>query len=174
MPNLGVWITACLYFSAAYSCRMTVTRLERASREASIWVSIAVLSIAMGVGELLNLQTVMANFGRVLARQEGWYEQRQPIQATFIGISSAAAAAFVVVMLLFARRTSIQCRVALTSAAWIVCYAFVRASSLHDVDVMLSRSFFGLHLNRMPELAGIAVVLLASLSKVRSKDHRSG
>src|SRR6266478_6091438 len=131
MPNLGSWITARLSFSAAYTCRMTVTRLERTSHE----VSIAFLSIALGVGELLNLQTVMANFGRTLARQEGWYEQRQPVQATFIGISSAADAAWVVVMLFFARRTSIKCRVALTSAAWIVCYAFVRVSSLHDVDV---------------------------------------
>jgi hypothetical protein len=174
MPNLGAWITASLYVSAAYSCRTTVSCVKPASREARIWISIAVLSIVLGVGELLNLQALITNFGRTLAQQEGWYAQRQPVQATFIGISSAVTAVLVVVLLLFARRTSFQCRVASTSAALIVCYTLVRASSLHDVDVILSRSVFKLHLNRIPELAGIAVVLLASLSRLTSKDRRLG
>ena len=173
MPNLGAWITASLYVSAAYSCRTTVARMEPASREARMWISIAVLSIALGVGELFNLQAVMTNFGRTLAQQEGWYGQRQPVQATLIGISSAVTSVLRCA-LLFARRTSFQCRVALTSAALIVCYTLVRASSLHDVDAMLSRSVFGLHLNRIPELAGIAVMLLASLSRFTSKKLRSG
>jgi len=45
--------------------------MDPASREARTWISIAVLSIALGVGGLSNLQTVMTNVGRTLAQQEG-------------------------------------------------------------------------------------------------------
>jgi len=67
--------------------------------------------------------------------------------------------------LLSARRTSLECAIALACAVMIVGYIFVRAVSLHQVDALLLRTTFALHWSRIPEFAGSVIILLSSLSR---------
>jgi len=165
MPSLGSWITAALYFWGAYSCRATAIRLKVGSLETRAWTAIAVLLVLLGVSELLQLQPAITNFGRSIAIDEGWYWRRQGIQAAFTKIGAALTVVFSLGLFLSARRTSLECAIALACAVMIVGYIFVRAVSLHQVDALLLRTMFGLHWSRIPEFAGSVFILLSSLSR---------
>jgi hypothetical protein len=165
MPSPGSWITAALYFSGAYSCRATSIHLKVGSLEPRAWTVIAVLFALLGVSELLQLQPALTNFGRATAIAEGWYWHRQGIQAVVIEIGAAITIIFSLGLLLTARRTSIECAIALACTVMIVGYIFVRAVSLHQVDALLLRTTFGLHWSRIPEFAGSVIILLSSLSR---------
>jgi hypothetical protein len=165
MPSPGSWITAALYFWGAYSCRATAIRLEVGSLETRAWTAIAVLLALLGVSELLQLQPAVTNFGRSTAFDEGWYWHRQGIQAAFTKIGAAITVVFSLGLFLSARRTSLECAIALAFAVMIVGYILVRAVSLHQVDALLLRTMFGLHWSRIPELAGSVIILLSSLSR---------
>jgi hypothetical protein len=165
MPSLGSWITAALYFWGTYGCRATAIRLKVGSVEARAWTAIAVLLALLGVSELLQLQPAITNFGRSIAFDEGWYWHRQGIQAAFTKIGAATTVVFSLGLFLSARRTSLECAIALVCAVMIVGYILVRAVSLHQVDALLLRTTFGLHWSRIPEFAGSVIILLSSLSR---------
>jgi hypothetical protein len=165
MPSAGSWITAALYFWGAYSCRATAIHLKVGLLEPRAWTAIAVLLALLGVIELLQLQPALTSFGRSTAFDEGWYWHRQGIQAALTKIGAAMTVVFSLGLLLSARRTSLECAIALTCAAMIVGYIFVRAVSLHQVDALLLRTTFGLRWSRIPEFAGSVIILLSSLSR---------
>jgi hypothetical protein len=165
MPSPGSWITAALYFWSAYSCRATSIHLKVGSLEPGAWTAISVLLALLGVSELLQLQPALTNFGRSTAFGEGWYWHRQGIQAAFTKIGAAITVIFSLGLLLSARRTSLECAIALACAVMIVGYIFVRGVSLHQVDALLRRTTFGLHWNRIPEFTGSVIISLSSLSR---------
>jgi hypothetical protein len=165
MPSLGSWITAALYFWGAQSCRATAIRLKVGSNETRIWAAIAVLLVVIGVSELLQLGPAITNVGRSIAFDEGWYSHRRGIQTALTEISATITVVFSLWLLFSARRTSLECAIAVASTAMIVGYLFVRAVSLHQVDALFLRTTFGLHWNRIPEFAGSVIILLSSLSR---------
>ncbi len=165
MPSPGSWITAALYFWGAYSCRATAIRLKVGSLETRAWTAIAVLLALLGVSELLQLQPALTNFGRSTAFDEGWYWHRQGIQAALTRIGAAITVVLGFGLLLSARRTSLECAIALACAVMIVGYVLVRAVSLHQLDTLLLRTTFGLHWSRIAEFAGNVIILLSSLSR---------
>jgi hypothetical protein len=165
MPSAGSWMTAALYFWVAYSCRTTAICLKIGSLETRAWTAIAVLLALLGVSELLQLQPAITNFGRSIAFDEGWYWHRQGIQAAFTEIGAAMTVGGSLGLFLSARRTSLECAIALACAVMIVGFILVRAVSLHQVDALLQRTAFGLHWSRIPEFAGGVIILLSSLSR---------
>ena len=124
-----------------------------------VWTAIAVLLTLLGISESLQLQPALTNFGRSSAFGEGWYWHCQGIQTalTKIGLTSLG-------LLLWARRTSLECGIALACATMIVGFLSVRTVSLHQIDALLLRTTFGLRWNRIPEFVGSILILLASLS----------
>jgi hypothetical protein len=165
MPSPGSWITAALYFLGAYSCRVTAICLRVGSYEPCAWTAIAVLLTLLGVSELLQLQPALTNFGRSTALDEGWYWHRRGIQAVFTKLGAAITVALSLGLFLAGRHTSIECAIALACTVLIVGYLLVRAISLHQVDVILLRTTFGLRWSRIPEVAASVVILLSSISR---------
>jgi len=165
MLSLGSCTIAALYFWGAYSCRATSNHLKVGSLESRAWKAIAVLLLLLGVSELLELQPALTNFGRSIAFDEGWYWHRQGIQTALTTIGAATTVVFSFGLLLSARRTSLECAIALACAVMIVGYIFVRAVSLHQVDALLLKTTLGLRWRRIPELVASTIILLSSLSR---------
>ena len=59
---------------------------DRDFRNGSAWRTISVLFLALGINKQLDLQTALTEAGRVLARYQGWYEQRQFVQLVVIAL----------------------------------------------------------------------------------------
>ena len=165
MPSPGSWITAALYFWAAYGCRTTAIRLDDRSRETAAWTALAILLALLGVSELLQLQPAMTQFGRSIAYDEGWYWHRHDFQAVFTKVGTAVTVVLSFGLLFAVRRASLQCAIAVACAVMIVGYIVVRAVSLHQVDALLMRTTFGVHWSRIPELTGSLVILFTALSR---------
>src|SRR5262249_9076970 len=64
----------------------TNKKRDRDFRNGSAWRTISVLFLALGINKQLDLQTALTEAGRVLARYQGWYEQRQFVQLVVIAL----------------------------------------------------------------------------------------
>jgi hypothetical protein len=161
MPNGGAWVTAVMYFVTAYSCRKTSTCCA-ATTEHYVWTLIAVALMTLGLVELINLPTIIADLVRSTAKEGGWYGHREFYQVRLIYLAGVALPVAVVALLFGARNTSIQCGIAVVLAGFIVGYIIVRAISLHSVDAIMGRTMFGIHFNRIPEIGAVGLILLLS------------
>ena len=100
-PTVLGRITVAAYFAAMAACAR-VWRLDRRASRAgapaspTLWLVLAVLLGLLGVNKQLDLQSLLTEIGRTLARRQDWYARRREVQAAFIagiGVASLAALA---------------------------------------------------------------------------------
>lgn len=142
-------------------------RQSRASNRRDIWptfwfMTAAVLAV-MALGRAADVGGLVSKFGRRQAREEGWYEIRREYQAAAV----AAIGAFWLISSLIAIWRVPERRRRYLPPALVVftllCFAGVRVVSLHHVDSLLyNRPIHGVRIVAMTELAGIALMILAT------------
>ena len=168
-PTFGGWLTVALYFLAAISCWITLRKLavERGSsaNEQRVWVSLSALMLALGVNKQLDLQTALTEAGRLLARYQGWHNQRQSVQVVFIGLIAIVCVVALIILLIWSRKSAPPVWLALSGAAMVLGFVLIRASSFHHVDSLIGARFLGVRWNHLIEIGGIGVILWASLSR---------
>ncbi|WP_145272189.1 hypothetical protein [Tautonia plasticadhaerens] len=139
-------------------------RADSRGRRVLFWRILAAGMLVLGINKQLDLQTLILVAGRGLAREQGWYEDRQAVQRAFIfavavvGIGALSAFAF-----LF-RSAALRRPLAPIGVFALFAFVLVRASSFHHVDVLLGGALLGVRVNLLLELGGI---LLVSLSAIR-------
>ena len=84
------WMVVLAYLAGALAC-LWAARLTEPGRDLRFWAGTAVLLILLGLNKQLDLQTLLTEAGRWMARQEGWYGSRRIAQAAFIVALAAAA-----------------------------------------------------------------------------------
>jgi hypothetical protein len=195
-PTLVGWLTVLAYLGTGWLCllamraerrgeqrplRVVVASLLRVLRRerlaapwpakrGAVWLGLAVVMLALGINKQLDLQSLFTDVGRVIARSEGWYEQRRGVQALFIGGVSATAV-LVLLALVWATRGRLRdLRPVLAGLVLVVAYVVVRATSLHAVDIFIFTELFGMRWNWILELGGLALMAGA----IRRHLRRSG
>jgi len=165
-PTFADWLTVALYLATSLSCWKSgrEAKLEdgRRSKEHRAWRFIAILFLALALNRLLNLMTAVTMLGRAVAHFQGWYERRYPVQMVLIGLATVACVLAVIALPIWMRRASPPTWLALIGTTLTVTFILISAISYHDIDVFLSERFLGLRWNRIIEIGGISVVLLAS------------
>ena len=154
-------MTAVVYFATAYSCHRTST-YGLGPTESDFWFLIAIALVMLGLAELMDLPAMVGDLLRSTARKDGWYGHREFYQVRLIYLAGGTITAIVLALLFGARKTSSPCELALALTGLVMGYIIVRAISLHSIDAIMGRSFFGIHFNRIPELTGIGLVWLLS------------
>jgi len=155
------WLTVVAYFAAAWGCWTVFanTRSSQGTRSAArFWLLLVVALGALGINKQLDLQTALAEIGRVLAHYGGWYERRHDVQIYFVvavGVSGALALA-ALIWLLWPPSTGRA--LALSGLTFLLSFVVIRATSFHHVDVFLSQTALGLKWNWILELLGIGLV----------------
>ena len=113
-PTIGAWVTVALYLLASGSCWISAQKLRLEdiprSNERRAWRAISVLLLALGINKQLDLQTALTAAGRVLAKNQGWYEQRQFVQLVFIALAVMICLIAAITLLLWARNSPISHR----------------------------------------------------------------
>jgi hypothetical protein len=172
-PTVAGWTTVVLYVAAAWSCYRVAKTIGRRSgardgrnREFWLWAIFSALLAALGLNKQLDMQTALTEIGRIMARQEGWYERRAIVQKDFIAILCASGATLAVLMLILLRRLGGFAKTAALGMCFIGLFVLVRASSFHKVDRFLGSRLVHLRMNWILEMGGIAVVLLAALGRL--------
>lgn len=162
------WFTVAAYLVAALLC-LRARRLAREERVAgaqhssqTFWSVGAVGLFGLGVNKQLDLQSALTELGRVLAKEQGWYDDRRTVQLAFIAVVLAAALIGLGWLVRVSRKDARRLRLAIVGAAGLAAFVAIRASSFHHVDILLREQLFGLRWNGWLELGGIACVAVAA------------
>lgn len=168
-PTVGGWLTVILYFLAVVSCWKTARNSKLPDRK--IWYAITILFFGLGINKELDLQSALAELGRVLALQEGWYGQRQTVQLYFIAAVAFLCGWAVIALIVGARRASCPTWLALLGTIIVIGFVVIRAASFHHIDRFIGSTVLGFRWNWLLEMGGIALVLLASWWRRRTSQN---
>jgi amino acid transporter len=174
------WITVAAYGAAAVVCILAWRRASRGETrqgsaiDARFWAVSAIALIALGINELLDLQTLLTAIGKAHAQANGWYEDRRPVQYAFIVGLAVASLIAVAAMFYWGRKTSAAIRFALAGFILIGVFIVFRAASFHHLDQWLGSGFQAFNLGSVQEVAGIVIIAAAALfySPSGANSHR--
>lgn len=168
-PTLLGWCTVAAYLVAALMC-LRARRVAQEERAAgaqhsshTFWFVGACGLFGLGVNKQLDLQSAFTELGRVLAKQQGWYDDRRTVQLAFIAVVLAAVLIGLGWLVCVSRKDARRLRLAIVGAAGLAAFVAVRASSFHHVDKLIGTSLMGLRINGWLELGGIGCVAFAAL-----------
>jgi hypothetical protein len=163
-PTFMGWLTVVAYLTAALFCWMAGRSDRRAHPQSGypihprLWFGLALLLMLLGVNKQLDLQTWFTLSLKSLAREEGWYEQRQVFQVLFIGTMAILGVVGLGILCILVRKSLRQTLLALVGAVFLTCFVVIRAASFHHVDQMIGLRIGGLKLNWVLELGGIICI----------------
>jgi hypothetical protein len=178
-PSFVGWLTVAAYFFTAWRCRSAALRISKrmaglgeARRERLFWFVVAVLFALLGLNKQLDLQSLLTEVGRLLARSEGWYEDRRPVQYAFIAVVAAVGIAGAAFGVFLVRRATHGAKIAAAGTALVTAFVVIRAASFHHFDEFIDSELLGLRANWLLELTGIAVVLYGTVAQQRTLQTR--
>jgi hypothetical protein len=162
------WLIALLYFLAAIRCWIIARRLRWAAhdidgtKELRCWRSITASCFVLGLSKQLDIPTVLTNSGRLIARLQGWYDQRRSAQLALVAVLALVSLIALILLVRWARNAPVSTWLAVAASVMLVGYFAIRAVSFHSVDRLISMRILGVSLNSILEIAGIGAVLVAS------------
>lgn len=161
-PSLGGWIVFFSYWVAAAGAFLAaraekkVAMLPGQDRWVGFWWWVGLALVGLAINKELDLHNAITWFGRNLARQTGWYNQRRQAQMVFILGVVAVALGFVAwsIQKVGSRRRDYL--FPLVGLQLLVAFIVVRAASFHHVDIFLRRHLGEFKLHAVAEFAAIA------------------
>jgi hypothetical protein len=160
-PTIGGWVTVTLYFLAVISCWITARNSSLSDRK--IWYAITVLFLGLGINKQLDLQSALTEMGRIVAIDEGWYARRETVQLYFIIVVALVCSWAIIAMVVAARSAPFSTWLALVGTTMVIGFVLIRAASFHHIDRFIGSTVLGFRWNWILEMAGISVVIAASL-----------
>jgi len=144
---------------ALVASRQRILRLSAQARARALWFSLGVALLFLGINKQLDLQTALTEFGRIMAKSEGWYQVRRGVQVVFIlGVLLTGVWLFRTVVVLASGNFK-QMRSVLVGTVFLICFVAIRATSFHQVDRLIGMNFAGFKVNWILELGGNAFVI---------------
>ena len=160
-PGLA-WFVVASYLAGAAVAFLAGRSTD--GRDARFWYAAAILLALLGVNKELDLQSLLTESGRPLAREPGGDQQRTPLHARFRGgraIGGLAAAALLAGWL---RRSPRAVKVAAAGIVILLTFVFMRAASFHHLDEWVTVKIGLMRSGWWLELAGIAVIALSAVA----------
>ena len=98
-----------------------------------------------------------------MAQAQGWYEQRQTVQLTFIIVIAATCLTLGPTLAWIMRKELAHIWVALIGLALLLAFVAIRAAGFHHFDRFIGYEIGGLRMNWVLELGGIAIITINAL-----------
>ena len=155
-PSIAGWLTVVAYAVAAVLARRCA-QIDRPNHR--IWLAIAVFELLLGINKQLDLQVLVTEVGRYLARQEAWYQDRREVQYAFIAIMAVIFAALIALIHFRTKARPPSVRIAMVGASVELVFIVLRASSFHHIDAFLGKRLIGAVANVYFENFGILIVI---------------
>lgn len=165
------WLIVAAYVLAA-TLAFRRARGSDAVRARLFWGAVALFVLLLAINKPLDLQTVMVDQLRTLARLQGWYEGRRAAQLIFLLALGVAGGAAGLQMLLWIRGLGRGAWIAGGGVAMLIVFIVAKAASHSHLEVWTGRDVSPLAYNWILELAGIALLLAGSriAPAARSRD----
>lgn len=160
-PTLMGWLTVVAYGGTAITACIAAIRTAGADRR--MWWLVGILLALLCLNKQLDLQSLLTDIGRIIAFDQGWYEERRMIQKEFI-LGLLALSGVTVAFLIWRFRKFWRKQFLLAAGlAFLITFILVRAVSFHHFDAMLKIAVGGVKMNWFLELTGVGLVWLAAL-----------
>ena len=170
-PTVMGWLTVALYaLGAWYSYRVATTHsnLLRPGEGALWWILVYGL-LALGINKQLDLQSALTEIGRILARQQGWYEKRREVQILFTyGVVTFAT--FAILAIVFrARKAPLVTLFALAGSVCLLLFVVIRAASFQHFNLFVGSIIYDVGMNSILEVGGLCIIIVGA--RLRLKNH---
>ena len=154
------WFTVFAYAIAAFLAWRVWSQNRERNR---IWFGVTVLMAFLCINKQLDLQSLLTDIGREIARFSGEYENRRGFQKFFI-IAILAIVAIFGPLFAWKYRAFLKGHKLLAAGlVFLLTFIVIRAISFHHMDVFLKKSRAGgVKMNWVLELTGIGLVALAA------------
>ncbi len=172
LPAIGdqtpsAWLIVLLY-------AITAAQSWRASRvgplgERRFWLGLVIILIALGVNKQLDLQTMLTQWGREIARADGWYRERRGVQLAFVAIFASVGAVAGLAMLIGFRKSPSSLWLAACGLCVQGAFVVTRAASMHHADAFFRNRLGGVKLLVLLEPIGIVMMLAGASLYLRRK-----
>lgn len=165
-PSLMGWFTVFCYGAAAFTCWLAARRAGRApgtvGGSRATWIMVAILMTFLCLNKQLDLQSLFTDIGRVMSRNQGWYQERRAFQKWFV-LGVLAVSFLTAALTLFRFRQFWRQHFLLAAGlAFLLTFIVIRAVSFHHIDLFLRTEIAGVRMNWALELGGIALISLAA------------
>ncbi len=155
------WVIVGAYALAAILAVFSA-RAARTSGERRFWWMAALMLLFLCLNKQLDLHTYLTDFFRQMARRQGWYQQRRPIQAAFIVIIAIITLVVGAYLVKFTISASVGVRFTTIGLILLATYIALRAASFHHLDSALGRMVNGVKVHNYVELSCILVVIVGA------------
>ena len=165
-PHQAGWLITVAYLGAALLCFRACrwARLDGLIRARVLWTALGAVLLLLGVNKQLDLQTLLIEVGKLMAQDQGWYEQRHVIQVVFviaIAVSGVWAGGW---LLRLACGEFRELRLALMGSVLLIGFIAFRASAFNHLDRLVGLSGGSLWFNSVLELVAITCIGAGSLT----------
>ncbi|MEL6278287.1 MAG: isopropylmalate isomerase [Pseudomonadota bacterium] len=167
-PSIMGWVTVGGYFAAAaiaLAVVLSADRFPEASRrrEQLFWTGVVLFMIILGINKQLDLQSFFTATGRCVSKLGGWYEDRQPVQATAVLILLTLCLLIGVFLLRLLRGVASRYMLALAGVVFIAAFILVRAVGFTHMDALINTRIAGWRMNWVLELGGILLLAAGAI-----------
>ena len=160
-PTLMGWVTV-----VAYGCTATtscIAAIRTAGADRRMWWLVGTLLALLCLNKQLDLQSLFTDVGRIIAFDQGWYEERRIVQKEFV-LGLLVLSGMTVAYLIWRFHEFWKKQFLLAAGlAFLLTFILIRAISFHHFDSMLKITVGGVKMNWFLELTGIGLVWLAAL-----------
>ncbi len=171
-PTTWAWIIVVAYGCGAL-LTVTVGRSAATPRERYFWYLSAAVLVLLGLNKQLDLQLLLTDEARNLAKAGGWYEQRRTVQGVFLLVLGFGAAGVAVLLAWWLRRSAHEVKIAAAGLLLLTGFVLLRAAAFHHIDAWVTVDIAGLRSGWWLELAGIALIGAAAAARLSGRRNSS-
>jgi hypothetical protein len=171
-PSFMGWFTVFSYYFVALLCflKMISEKLPLGKKERNFWVVMCFALIVLGFIKQFNLLTALTETGRIIARSNGWMEQRGIVQVLAMVVVCFIGLIFS--MILYRRLLqflSAPKKMAIIGLSYLLLFVIFRGISLHQLGPILNYKILGARVNWIAELFGIYWICLSIFWRKRKR-----
>jgi len=165
-PTFMGWLTVAAYALAALTAWKAALRAKRmpgtVGGSHGTWWLVSLRMTFLCLNKQLDLQSLFTDIGRVIAWNQGWYQERRELQKWFVigllGVSFFGGG----FVLVWFRSFWLKHILLAVGLLFLLTFIVVRAVSFHHIDLLLKSRIAGVKMNWFLELTGIGLVWLAA------------
>jgi hypothetical protein len=167
-PTIMGWITVACYFFCSVLCLKvfrhgTMIFDHPVKRQQFLWLALFALTFLLGINKQLDLQSLFTEIGKYYAYNNGLYEHRRAFQEVFIKLIAGSAFISLATLIYLYRGVVRYHFVAIAGFCFLAAFVLIRASSFHNVDLLIKTEIAGFRLNWLFELFGLGLIAFNAL-----------
>jgi len=167
------WFTVFFYFLTSVLAFVTAYKCRCVKIDFRFWILLAVFLLLLGINKQLDVQSLFTEIGRVIARKQGWYNDRRRIQAVFVILFFILSLISIALLWWILRKEWRKLLFPITGLLLLISFIVIRAASFHHVDQLLKSGSCGVRMNWILELGGIGWLMISAAYRLKKNGEES-